>query len=102
MKRQTHKQRYLEKLAEQEELGLIDDHAFIEAVYADLPPVFSEVNPVVRIVLNLLGIGITGGLVAYFSSLAPIPQWFAIMCGVAWMIVLGLIWLGSALDRRNA
>jgi hypothetical protein len=92
----NHKQRYLQKMAEETELQWIDEHHWVELVYDDLPPV--KVNPWVRCGGHAL---VIGG-VACLPFLFPVPHWFAALCAGAWITVVCLIWLGSMLDDRNA
>lgn len=103
VKQSSQKQHYLAKLAEKDELGLIDDHAWIEMVHADLPPLMApvKVNPATRIFSNVMLAAGIGLIVTYLAHLIA-PMWLAGLCGVSCSILYLCLWLGSMGDSRNA
>lgn len=84
------------------DLELIDEHKFIECVYADLPqlPTRVKVNPIMGAFANLTIAGAIGLFVAWLVTLIA-PTWFALVCGGSCVVVYCMLWFASTGDSGN-
>lgn len=98
----THVRRYFEEMGVNKELEFIDEHKFVELVYADLPPLPTRVkiNPIMAALSNLTLAAATGMFVAWLAGMIA-PTWFALVCGGSCSIVYCLLWFGSTGDSGN-